>query len=35
MVPVYIHYLRKKIDYGFSFKILRTVRKQGYMLTGS
>lgn len=35
VVPVYIHYLRKKIDDGFSVKLLRTVRKQGYMLTGS
>ena len=35
VIPVYIHYLRKKVDDGFSVKLLRTVRKQGYVLTGT
>ncbi len=35
VVPVYIHYLRKKLDNGFPVKLLRTVRKQGYILTGA
>ncbi len=32
IIPVYIHYLRKKIDDGFSVKLLRTVRNRGYTL---
>lgn len=35
IVPVYIHYLRKKVDDGFSLKLLRTVRRKGYMLSAS
>ena len=35
VVPVYIHYLRKKLDDGFPVKLLRTVRKQGYVLTAA
>ena len=35
VVPEYIHYLRKKLDDGFSVKLLRTVRKQGYVLTAA
>lgn len=34
LIPVYIHYLRKKLDAGFSRKLLRTVRNQGYILSG-
>lgn len=34
LIPVYIHYLRKKLDAGFSRKLLRTVRNQGYVLSG-
>ncbi len=32
VVSVYIHYLRRKIDHGYSVKLLHTVRKGGYML---
>ena len=35
VVPVYIHYLRKKVDDGHDLKLLRTVRSKGYVLTGS
>ena len=35
IIPVYIHYLRKKLDAGFKLKLLRTVRKQGYVLSGA
>jgi DNA-binding response OmpR family regulator len=31
-VDVYINYLRKKIDYGFSKKLIHTVRGVGYVL---
>jgi two-component system, OmpR family, copper resistance phosphate regulon response regulator CusR len=31
-VDVYINYLRKKIDYGFSKKLIHTVRSVGYVL---
>lgn len=33
IIPVYIHYLRKKIDDGFALSLLHTVRGQGYMLS--
>lgn len=32
IISVYIHYLRRKIDHGFSVKLLHTVRKGGYVL---
>ncbi len=32
VVDVYLNYLRKKIDSGFEFKMLLTVRGSGYML---
>lgn len=35
IIPVYVHYLRKKIDDGFHLKLLRTVRNKGYMLSGA
>lgn len=35
IIPVYIHYLRKKLDEGFPVKLLRTVRNQGYVLGGA
>lgn len=35
IIPVYVHYLRKKIDKGFHLKLLRTVRNKGYMLSGA
>ena len=35
IIPVYVHYLRKKIDEGFHLKLLRTVRNKGYMLSGA
>lgn len=35
LIPVYIHYLRKKIDAGFPVKLLRTVRNRGYVLSGT
>ncbi len=31
-IPVYIHWLRRKIDDGFSRPLLHTVRSRGYML---
>ena len=34
IIPVYVHYLRKKIDEGFSLKLLHTVRNCGYALSG-
>ena len=34
IIPVYVHYLRKKIDKGFSLKLLHTVRNCGYALSG-
>lgn len=34
LIPVYIHYLRRKIDNGFSIKLLHTIRSAGYMLCG-
>lgn len=33
VIPVYIHYLRRKVDAGYSVKLLHTVRGGGYMLT--
>jgi len=35
IIPVYIHYLRKKIDSGFHLKLLHTVRNKGYMLSAT
>jgi DNA-binding response OmpR family regulator len=32
VVDVYIRYLRQKIDEGFSFKLIRTIRGIGYMV---
>lgn len=32
LIPVYIHYLRRKLDDGFSRRLLHTVRRSGYML---
>lgn len=34
VVDVYVNYLRKKIDKGFSYPLLHTVVGQGYMLKG-
>ena len=34
LVPVYIHHLRRKIDEGFSRRLLRTVRRKGYIFSG-
>jgi len=34
VVDVYINYLRKKIDEGFSPKLIHTVRGVGYELRG-
>ena len=33
LIPVYIHYLRRKVDDGFSVKLLHTVRNTGYVLS--
>ena len=33
IVPVYIHYLRRKVDAGYAVKLLHTVRGGGYMLS--
>lgn len=33
IVPVYIHYLRRKVDEGYTVKLLHTVRGGGYMLS--
>ena len=35
VIPVYIHYLRRKVDAGFSVKLLHTVRGGGYMLSAA
>lgn len=35
LVDVYIRYLRKKIDEGYEFKMIRTIRGVGYLLKGS
>lgn len=35
IVPVYIHYLRRKVDAGFPLKLLHTVRGGGYMLSAA
>ncbi len=35
LVDVYIRYLRKKIDEGFTFKMIQTIRGVGYVLKGS
>ena len=35
LVDVYIRYLRKKIDDGFEFKMIRTIRGVGYVLKQS
>lgn len=32
VVDVYVNYLRKKIDSGFDLKLIRTVRKVGYLM---
>lgn len=32
LIPVYIHYLRRKVDDGFAVKLLHTVRNTGYVL---
>ncbi len=32
VISVYIHYLRRKIDHGYSVKLLHTIRKSGYVL---
>lgn len=32
VISVYIHYLRRKIDDGFSVKLLHTIRNAGYVL---
>ncbi len=32
VIDVYINYLRRKIDYGFSTRLIRTIRNRGYML---
>jgi DNA-binding response OmpR family regulator len=32
VISVYIHYLRRKIDDGFSLKLLHTIRNEGYVL---
>ena len=34
LVDVYIRYLRKKIDDGFEFKMIQTIRGVGYILKG-
>lgn len=34
LIDVYIRYLRKKIDDGFEFKMIRTIRGVGYVLKG-
>ena len=34
LVDVYIRYLRKKIDDGFEFKMIQTIRGVGYVLKG-
>ena len=33
LIPVYIHYLRRKVDDGFAVKLLHTVRNTGYVLS--
>jgi len=33
VIPVYIHYLRRKVDEGYPLKLLHTVRNAGYMLS--
>lgn len=35
LIDVYIRYLRKKIDDGFAFKMIQTIRGVGYVLKGS
>ena len=35
LVPVYIHYLRQKIDEGYPLPLLHTVRGKGYMLSAN
>ena len=35
VIPVYIHYLRRKVDAGFAVKLLHTVRGGGYMLSAA
>jgi DNA-binding response OmpR family regulator len=34
VVDIYVHYLRRKIDSGFSRKLIRTVRGVGYSISG-
>ena len=35
LIDVYIRYLRKKIDDGFEFKMIQTIRGVGYILKGN
>ena len=35
LIDVYIRYLRKKIDDGFEFKMIQTIRGVGYVLKGN
>ncbi|HTI15863.1 MAG TPA: response regulator transcription factor [Dictyobacter sp.] len=34
IVDIYIHYLRDKVDYGFSRPLIKTVRGKGYKIDG-
>lgn len=34
VVDIYIHYLREKVDYGFSRALIKTVRGRGYKIDG-
>ena len=34
VVDIYIHYLREKVDYGFSRPLIKTVRGRGYKIDG-
>jgi DNA-binding response OmpR family regulator len=34
VVDIYIHYLRDKVDYGFSRSLIKTVRGKGYKIDG-
>lgn len=34
VIDVYIRYLRKKIDDGFEYKMIQTIRGVGYMIKG-
>ena len=35
IIPVYIHYLRRKVDAGYTVQLLHTVRGGGYMLSAA